>query len=257
MRANHTARRIIPCLDVKDGRVVKGVRFVELRDIGDPAELAAAYDAAGADELVMLDISATQTGHDLMLDVIAAVAARIDIPLTVGGGLRSVEDIARVLEAGASKVSLNSAVIRDPELINAAAGRFGSERICIAIDTVLDSESGEWRCVTRGGTKVSGRQVLDWAAECAVRGAGSLLITSKDHDGVQQGFDLENLQAVCEEVSLPVIASGGAGKAEDFVALFRETDVAAGLAASVFHDGKVSIGAVKDLCKVEGIHVNE
>lgn len=257
MRSMNTPRAIIPCLDVKDGRVVKGVQFVHLRDIGDPVEMARVYDREGADELVLLDISATQTGHDLMIDVIRSVEATINIPLTVGGGIQSTEDIGRVLGAGAAKVSLNSGALKKPDLIDRAAAEFGSERVCIAIDAVHDEDSGEWRCATHGGTKVSERKVLDWAVECETRGAGSLLVTSKDYDGMREGFDLVGLQAVCDQVSIPVIASGGAGDKIHYLELFKETDVSSGLAASIFHDGLVSIREIKNLCRQEGIQVYE
>ena len=249
-----TKRRVIPCLDIKDGRVVKGVKFTNLKAVGDPVELARHYNESGA-ELVILDISATQTGHALMLDAIRNIAEQIDIPLIIGGGIKSLEDIAAVLEAGAARVSMNSAVIRDPDLINCAAERFGSERICIGIDTVYVPEQKDWFCITHGGKQVSERRFLDWAVECEERGAGELLVTSKDSDGMKHGFDVEAMQVLATLVSLPIIAAGGAGNARDFLSLFKQTDVTAGLAASIFHEGLVSIQEIKDLCRSGGIPV--
>lgn len=252
-------KRIIPCLDVKDGKVVKGIQFVNLRDIGDPVELAQKYNELGADELVFLDISATQTGHDLMIEVIRATAKKLFIPLTIGGGLKSVADIPRVLNAGADKVSLNSAAINDPSIITEAAAKFGRQCICIAIDAKWDEAAGDWFCYTHGGTRPTTLRALDWAQECQRRGAGELLVTSMDYDGMKQGFDHKILKALMDRVGIPIIASGGAGSARHFVELFKETDVSAGLAASIFHDGEVLIREVKELCEQEGVpmrHVN-
>lgn len=246
-------KRIIPCLDVKDGKVVKGIQFVDLRDIGDPVVLAEKYNEMGADELVFLDISATQTGHDLMIDVIRNTAKKLFIPLTIGGGLKSVEDIARVLNAGADKVSLNSAAIANPALVTEASLKFGRQCVCIAIDAKWDEAAGDWFCYTHGGKKATALRALDWAVECERLGAGELLVTSMDYDGMKEGFDHKILKALMDRVSIPIIASGGAGSAQHFVDLFKETDVSAGLAASIFHDGEVLIREVKDLCEKEGV----
>lgn len=246
-------KRIIPCLDCKDGRVVKGIQFVELKDIGDPVELARKYSELGADELVMLDISATTEGHALMLDVIRKAAQAIDIPLIIGGGIDSLEDIEAVLGAGAAKVSLNTAALENPELVREASQRFGKETLIVAIDAGWDEEEERYYCYTRGGSQKTDREVLAWAKECQELGAGELLVTSIHYDGMKQGFDLDLLKTLRQNLDIPVIASGGAGKAEHFVDLFLETDVAAGLAASVFHNGTVQIGDVKRLCEEAGV----
>lgn len=246
-------KRIIPCLDVKDGRVVKGIQFKGLRDIGDPVDLARRYNALGADELVFLDISATENGHALMLDVIRETAKELFIPMTIGGGIKSSDDISAVLNAGADKVSLNSAALANPALINETSEKFGAQCICIAIDAKWEADKEEWFCYTHGGKKRTDKRVLDWVKEVEERGAGELLITSMDYDGMQQGFDHKLLSIIQQASSLPVIASGGAGQAEHFVDLFLETDVSAGLAASIFHDDTVSIQDVKDLCSLKGV----
>lgn len=246
-------KRIIPCLDVRDGKVVKGIQFKQLRHIGDPVEMAKAYNDAGADELVFLDISATATGHDLMTDVIRKTAKELFIPLTIGGGLNSIERISEVLNAGADKVSLNSAALKDPGLVHTASEKFGSQCICVAIDAKWEEEAQDWFCYTHGGTKRTEVRTLDWVKQVEELGAGELLVTSMDYDGMQQGFDHKLLAEIKKKVTIPVIASGGAGNAQHFVDLFLETDVSAGLAASIFHDGKVSIKEVKDLCLARGV----
>lgn len=246
-------KRIIPCLDVKDGRVVKGIQFVELKDIGDPVELARKYNELGADELVMLDISATTDGHDLMLDVIRAAADAITIPLIIGGGIDSLSDIEAVLKAGAAKVSLNTAALENSELVRQASEQFGKETLIVAIDAGWDETEQRYYCYTRGGNKKTDKEVLAWARECQALGAGELLVTSIHYDGMKQGFDLDLLKTLRQNLEIPVIASGGAGTAEHFVDLFLETDVAAGLAASVFHNGTVQIEEVKKLCEEAGV----
>ncbi|MFC7363919.1 MULTISPECIES: imidazole glycerol phosphate synthase subunit HisF [Bhargavaea] len=248
-------KRIIPCLDVKNGRVVKGINFKGLRDIGDPVELAARYNAAGADELVFLDVSATDEGHDLMLDVIKRTAEVLFIPLAIGGGIRTADDIGRLLKAGADKVSINSAALARPELIREAAERFGSQCVCLSVDAGWDEEAQDWFCFTHGGKKKTDIRVLDWVTEGEKLGAGEILLTSMEADGTKDGFDLPLLKAVEKAVTVPVIASGGAGNADDFVELFRETDVSAGLAASIFHNEETTVGEVKSLLSDAGIPV--
>ncbi|MFC6464102.1 imidazole glycerol phosphate synthase subunit HisF [Marinilactibacillus sp. GCM10026970] len=246
-------KRIIPCLDVKDGSVVKGIQFKGLRKIGNPVDLAKRYNALGADELVFLDISATETGHALMLDVIRQTAKELFIPMTIGGGIQSVEDISTLLGAGADKVSLNSSALRNPQLIKEASEKFGSQCICIALDAKWDEEQQDWFCYTHGGKQATDTRALDWVKQVETLGAGELLVTSMDFDGMQQGFDHKLLRLIQESVNIPVIASGGAGTAAHFSELFSETDVSAGLAASIFHDEDVSIQEVKDLCIKKGV----
>lgn len=248
-------KRIIPCLDVKDGRVVKGVNFIGLRDIGDPVELAKRYNEEGADELVFLDISKTQEGHDLMIDVIRDTAKELFIPLTIGGGVSSVGDIRQLLGAGADKVSINSAALRDPGLIKTAADVFGSQCICIAIDVKYDAVKADHFVFTHGGSKDTGIRAFEWIEQCAALGAGELLITSMDHDGVKQGFNTVFLKQAKELVDIPIIASGGAGDPGHFIELFRETDVSAGLAASIFHNREVDIEDLKYKLQDEGFEV--
>ena len=248
-------KRIIPCLDVTEGRVVKGINFVGLRDIGDPVELATCYNEAGADELVFLDISKTQKGHDLMLDVIRNTAETLFIPLTIGGGISSVSDIRDLLNAGADKVSINSAAIKNPQLIEEASRMFGSQCICVAVDVKYDAEAGDYFVHTHGGSVKTEIPAFKWIAQCESLGAGELLITSIDHDGVKEGFDIDFLTKANESVEIPIIASGGAGKAEHFVELFNETDVSAGLAASIFHNEEVEIEDLKQKLKASDIEV--
>jgi cyclase len=235
--------RIIPCLDVKDGRVVKGVNFVSLRDAGDPVEQAAIYNAAGADELTFLDITASSDNRDTILDVVSRTAERVFLPLTVGGGIRSTADIRRLLLAGADKCSINSAAISRPELVSEAAEKFGSQCVVVAIDA-RQAAPGKWDVFSHGGRKNTGLDVLDWAKRMEAMGAGEILLTSMDRDGTGKGFDLALLKAVCEATRLPVVASGGVGTLEHFVegALAGATGL---LAASIFHFGTFQINQVK------------
>ena len=249
------AARVIPCLDVDEGRVVKGVGFQGLRDAGDPVELARAYDAAGADELAFLDISASHKGRKTMLEIVEAVAAQIFIPLTVGGGIGGNADIDALLRAGADKVSVNSAAVQQPELIRTAAARFGSQCIVIAIDAKRATDGAGWQVYTHGGRRNTGRDALAWATEAVNLGAGEVLLTSMDNDGVQQGFDLELTRAVSEAVSVPVIASGGVGSLEHMLQGIQQGKAQALLAASIFHYGSISIGAVKSYLAEHGVEV--
>lgn len=237
------AKRVIPCLDVKNGRVVKGVQFEGLRDAGDPVERAALYEEQGADEVVFLDISASLEERDTLVDLVRRTAHAVFIPFTVGGGIRSVEDIGRVLLAGADKVSLNSAALADPAVIDRASGTFGSQCIVVAIDAKREGE--RWTVYSHGGTRPTGRDALDWAAEMAERGAGELLVTSIDSDGTQAGYDVPLLAELATRVSIPVVASGGAGTLDDFRLALVEGQADAALAASVFHDGMYTVGDVK------------
>jgi cyclase len=248
------ARRVIPCLDVDAGRVVKGVSFVDLVDAGDPAGLAAAYDAEGADELVFLDITATVEARATLYDVVARTAEQVFIPLTVGGGVRTVTDVRRLLRAGADKVSVNSAAVRDPELLSAGAGTYGVQCMVLAIDARRRADGGGWEVVVDGGRTPTGRDALAWAVEGAGRGAGELLVTSMDADGRQTGYDLDLIAAVTAAVDVPVIASGGAGRVEHFAAACH-AGADAVLAASVFHFGKLSIAEVKAALAGAGLPV--
>ncbi len=250
-----TEKKIIPCLDVKDGAVVKGVNFVDLQHIGKPAELAKRYNEEGADELVFLDISKTQEGHALMLDAIRETASVLTIPLTIGGGIKTADDIKQLLEAGADKVSINSAALSNPEFIREAVQEFGSECIVLAVDVKFSNDLEDYYVYTHGGTKRADKKAGDWIVECEKLGAGSLLITSMDHDGVKSGFDLEFLEQASEMVSIPVIASGGAGSISHFKDLFGTTTVSAGLAASIFHREEVKIGELKQALADNGIEV--
>lgn len=246
------ARRIIPCLDVTDGRVVKGTQFEDLRDAGDPIELARFYDGAGADELVFLDITATRNKTELLVNLIERLSHDVFIPLTLGGGIDSEHIITPLLRAGADKVSINSAAVKDPDLLGRAANRFGSQCIVLAIDA-RKREDGTWEVCTRGGSKPTGRDVLMWAREGVARGAGEILLTSMDNDGTRTGFDVDLTKAVSDAVSVPVIASGGAGKCEHFVDVFKQTAATAALAASIFHFKETSITRVKKWCMEAGI----
>jgi len=250
------ARRIIPCLDIKDGRVVKGVRFVELSDAGDPVALARRYEAEGADELVFLDITATVEGRRATLAVVRAVARELTIPFAVGGGVRGVDDVNDLLRAGCDKVSINSAAVRDPALITAASHRFGAQCVVVAMDARRSpgTPSG-FEVVVDGGRTATGRDAVGWAAECERLGAGELLVTSIDRDGTRDGYDLALTRAVRDACDLPVIASGGAGAIRDFTAVFRDADADAALAASLFHYAELSIGDLKDALAAEGIVV--
>lgn len=248
------AKRIIPCLDVKDGRVVKGVNFQNLGDVSSPVDLARYYSDAGADELVFYDITASAEDRKLFTDILLQVASRIFIPLTVGGGISSLEDFDRVLKCGADKVSVNTGAIRDPDLILQAARKYGSQCVVLSVD--IKRVGGRFHVFARGGREDTGLDALEWVRRGQALGAGELVVNSIDTDGVKGGFDLEMLRAVCDAVSIPVIASGGAGSAEDFVRLFREIPkVDAGLAASIFHFGEVEIPALKRLLASEGIPV--
>ncbi|MGY3714816.1 imidazole glycerol phosphate synthase subunit HisF [Sutcliffiella cohnii] len=248
-------KRIIPCLDVKDGRVVKGIQFVGLRDAGDPVELATFYDREGADELVFLDISASHEGRQTMVDVVRNVAATLAIPFTVGGGINSLEDMKRILRAGADKVSLNTAALLNPEVITEGANYFGSQCIVVAIDAKYDEELGSWRVFTHGGRNATDWEVTAWAKEAVRRGAGEILLTSMDSDGEKSGFNLALTKAVSSVVSVPVIASGGAGKADHFYDAFEEGKADAALAASIFHYKETSVAEVKSYLKARGVAV--
>ncbi|PTS82984.1 MULTISPECIES: imidazole glycerol phosphate synthase subunit HisF [unclassified Caulobacter] len=247
--------RIIPCLDVKDGRVVKGVNFVALRDAGDPVEQARAYDAAGADELMFLDITASSEGRGLILDVIARTAEVCFMPVSVGGGVRQVSDMRRLLLAGADKVSTNTAAVENPDLIAAGADAFGAQCVVVAIDAKLREDGSGWNVWTYGGRKDTGLDVVDWAAKVVERGAGEILLTSMDRDGAKIGYDIPLLKAVTGAVNVPVIASGGAGKTEHLVEAARDGHAAAVLAASIFHFGEISIGEAKRAMAEAGIPV--
>lgn len=247
------AKRIIPCLDVKDGRVVKGVNFVNLRDAGDPVEQAMIYDRAGADELVFLDIGASHEGRKTVLDMVRNVADSIFIPFAVGGGIRSIEDIRETLLAGADKVSINSAAIKNPQLINDGAWAFGSQCIVVAIDPKLID--GKWVVHINGGRVPTEREAVEWAQEVEERGAGEILLTSMDRDGTKAGYDLEMLETVADAVSIPVIASGGAGSKEHFYDALTTGKADAALAASLFHYNELSVGEVKSYLDEKGVAV--
>ena len=247
-------KRIIPCLDVRDGRVVKGTNFEGLKDVSDPVSLGEYYSAAGADELVFYDITASHEGRKLFTDILKDVASKIFIPLTVGGGIGSVDDFERVLSCGADKVSVNSGAIRRPELISEAAEKYGSQCVVLSVDA--KRVDGSFHVFRNGGRIDTGIDALEWIRAGVERGAGEIVLNSIDTDGVKQGFDLEMLKAVNEIVRVPVIASGGAGSAEDFVTLFNEIPgISAGLAASIFHYGEVSISELKELLRSRGIPV--
>jgi cyclase len=247
--------RVIPCLDVKDGRVVKGVQFVELRDAGDPVEQARAYDAAGADELMFLDITASHEGRGAILDVIARTADVCFMPLGVGGGVRTVEDARRILRAGADKVSINTAAVENPGLIGAAADAFGAQAVVLAIDAKRALDRDGWEVFTYGGRKGTGMDVVEWAVRGVALGAGEILLTSMDRDGAKSGYDVSLLRAVSDAVSVPVIASGGAGSAGHLVEAVREGGADAVLAASIFHFGEISVGEAKQSMLDAGLPV--
>ena len=241
------AKRIIPCMDIRDGRIVKGIHFVNLRDAGDPVEQARLYDAAGADELVFLDISATPEGRATVVEVVQQVADQIYIPLAVGGGIRTPADMPRLLLAGADKVSINSAAVRSPHLLSQGAEQFGSQCIVLAIDArrVPGTEPGRWEVYVDGGRTPTEIDAVDWAVRGVALGAGEILLTSMDRDGTQAGYDLELTRQVAEAVNVPVIASGGAGKIADFASVLTEGRADAALAASLFHDGLLEIAGLK------------
>ena len=238
------AKRVIPCLDVHAGRVVKGVNFVQLRDAGDPVEIAKRYDEAGADEITFLDITATADDRDLILEMIEAVASQVFIPLTVGGGVRTVADVRRLLNAGADKISINSSAVANPQLVTDAAARYGSQCIVVAIDAKANPDGG-WQVYTHGGRQATGRDAVEWAKEVAKRGAGEILLTSMDRDGTQAGFDLELTRAVSDAVPVPVIASGGVGTLSHLADGVLEGHANAVLAASIFHYGTFTVGEAK------------
>lgn len=249
-------KRIIPCLDVKNGRVVKGVNFAGLRDVNSPVELAEYYSNCGADELVFYDITASAEGRGLFTDILREVASKIFIPLTVGGAINSVEDFDRVLKCGADKVSVNSGAIRNPQIIEDAAKRYGDQ--CVVLSADVKRVDGVFRVFAKGGRENTGMEALDWIKRCVDLGAGEIVVNSMDTDGVKEGFDLELLDKVCNIVSVPVIASGGAGSMDDFVELFKKLPkVDAGLAASVFHFGEIKIADLKDKLAAEGINVRK
>jgi cyclase len=248
------AKRVIPCLDVTAGRVVKGVNFVSLRDAGDPVEIAARYDAEGADELAFLDITASSDGRDILLHVIEAVASQVFIPLTVGGGVRKVEDVRRLLNAGADKVSINTAAVQNPALVEEAAGKVGNQCIVVAIDA-KQKAGGGWEVYTHGGRKPTGLDAVDWARRMAASGAGEILLTSMDRDGTRDGFDLALTRAVAGAVGVPVIASGGVGSLQHLADGVLEGRADAVLAASVFHFGDFTVRAAKEHMRDQGIEV--
>ncbi len=248
------AKRIIPCLDVHAGRVVKGVNFVALRDAGDPVEIARGYDAAGADEIAFLDITASSDARDTIVEVIARVADQVFIPLTVGGGVREVADVRKLLNAGADKVSINTSAVDDPDLVERAAARFGSQAIVVAIDARA-AGPGRWEVYTHGGRRARGIDAVEWAAKMAARGAGEILLTSMDRDGTKSGFDLELTCAVSSAVTVPVIASGGAGSLEHLALGIELGRADAVLAASIFHFGEITIPEAKRFLAARGIEV--
>ena len=247
-------KRIIPCLDVTAGRVVKGVNFVGLRDAGDPVEIARRYDLQGADELTFLDITATSDGRDLILHIIEDVASQVFIPLTVGGGVRAVADVRRLLNAGADKVSMNSSAVANPDLVSDATAYYGSQCIIVAIDA-KQTVSGKWEVFTHGGRTATGMDVVDWAIEVAKRGAGEILLTSMNRDGSKDGFDLPLTAAVSDAVSVPVIASGGVGNLQHLVDGITKGHADAVLAASIFHYGEYTVGQAKEYMAAQGIPV--
>ena len=247
------AKRIIPCLDVRNGRVVKGVNFEGVRDVADPVEMARMYNAAGADELVFYDITASYEGRALFTDILTQVASEIFIPLTVGGGINALEDFDRVLKCGADKVSVNSGALRDPGLIPAAAKRYGSQ--CVVLSADVKRVDGQFRVFAKGGREDTGRDALEWIAQCVDSGAGEICLNSIDTDGVRGGIDHEMLDAVAARVSVPIIASGGAGKKEDFLELFRHKGIDAGLAAGIFHQKLLAIRDLKEYLAKNGVEM--
>ncbi len=253
--AGGLATRVIPCLDVTDGRVVKGIRFVDLRDAGDPVEMAAVYNREGADELVFLDITATSDSRETMVDVVRRTADQVFIPLTVGGGIRTVQDMRNMLGAGADKVSINSAALRDPELITRGAETFGTQCIVVAIDAQWNPERARWEVYSHGGRTAVGRSVIDWAAEAEQRGAGEILLTSMDRDGTGAGYDTDLLEAVNAGINIPLIASGGAGNTRHMVDALQLGRADAVLAATIFHFGQLRIADVKRDLAAAGLPV--
>lgn len=248
------AKRIIPCLDVRDGRVVKGVNFVNIRDAGDPVELAKYYSDQGADEIVFLDITATHEARKTVADVVQRTAEQVFVPLTVGGGIRTLDDFRDLLRAGADKISVNSAAVKDPTLIARAAERFGSQCVVLAIDARKNPD-GSFEVVIAGGRIPTGKELIEWAKEGERLGAGEILLTSMDADGTKAGFDLEMTKAVADAVRIPVIASGGCGSLAHFAQVFEETDCDAALAASLFHFGELTVPQVKDYLRAQNVPV--
>ena len=247
-------KRIIPCLDVRDGRVVKGTNFLGLRDVSSPVDLAKYYSENGADELVFYDITASFEGRKLFTDILSEVASKIFIPLTVGGGINTVDDFDRVLKCGADKVSVNSGAIRNPDLVYEAAKKYGSQ--CVVLSADIKRVDGVFRVFSKGGRENTGMEAIEWIKRCVGNGAGEVVVNSIDTDGVKQGFDIEMLQAVCDAVNVPVIASGGAGCIDDFTKLFSAIpDIDAGLAASIFHFGEVKIADLKNELRKNNINV--
>lgn len=252
------AKRIIPCLDVKDGRVVKGTNFLNLKDAGDPVEIAALYDKEGADELTFLDITASHENRNIILDVVKKTAEQVFMPLTVGGGIRSIEDIRRLLTAGADKVSINTAAVKEPEFIKKASRRFGSQCIVVAIDAKKvqgNFEKPKWEVYINGGRTPTGLDTITWARTVEKKGAGEILLTSMDCDGTRDGFDIELNKTVSEAVNIPIVASGGAGTREHFYDVFTRGKVDAALAASIFHYRTISIQEVKEYLMKKGINM--
>ena len=250
-------KRIIPCLDVDDGRVVKGVQFVDIRDAGDPVEIASRYDEQGADEITFLDITASSDNRRTMLDVVEAVASCVFIPLTVGGGVRSIDDIRNLLNAGADKVSINSTAVTNPEFVDRASARFGAQCLVVAIDAKrVDADAGgRWEVYTHGGRRATGIDAVQWSAEMARRGAGEIMLTSMDRDGTRDGFDLDLTRTIADTVTVPVIASGGVGSLEHLLAGIQQGHADAVLAASIFHFGEYTVGDVKHYLADAGIEV--
>ncbi|WP_208590893.1 imidazole glycerol phosphate synthase subunit HisF [Gracilibacillus suaedae] len=249
------AKRIIPCLDVKEGKVVKGTNFVGLRELGDPVEMASNYSKDGADEIIFLDISATNEGRQTMVDIVRRTAEQVFVPFTVGGGVRTIEDVNCLLKAGADKVGMNSAAVNNPQLITESSARFGAQCTVVAIDAKRVGD--KWHVMTHGGSKDTGMDAIEWAKEAESRGAGEILLTSVDTDGVKDGYDLALTEAVVSAVRIPVIASGGVGKPEHFPEVFNQTDVSAGLAASIFHENTFTVKQVKEVCTEQGVNIRE
>jgi cyclase len=249
------AKRIIPCLDVKEGRVVKGIKFVDLKDAGDPVELASFYDKSGADEMVFLDITASHERRETMVDVVRRTARVVFIPLTVGGGIGSIEQMRTILKAGADKISLNTPAVESPGLVREAARIFGSQCVIVAIDALWNERMQDWEVYTHGGRKATGMSAVDWASRVEALGAGEILLTSMDADGGQSGFDIPLNRAVCEKITIPVIASGGAGEMEDFARVLKEGKADAALAASVFHYRRFTIRELKKYLTEQGLEV--
>lgn len=248
-------KRIIPCLDIKDGKVVKGIHFNGLKEVGDPVELARHYDEQGADEIVFLDITATYENRDTMYALVEEAAGSLSIPLAIGGGVRHLDDFRKVLLCGADKISINSAAIREPALINQAAQEFGSQCVVVAIDAKKNPQTHRFEVYIKGGRENTGIDLVTWAKECQQRGAGEILLTSMDKDGTQSGYDIDMLQAVCAVTSIPVIASGGCGSVDDIIDVFKKTDCDAALVASLFHYGVSTISEVKERLKENNIPV--